>query len=94
MSTHSTYTDISDCGTSQEMARWLLRCPLAVLQADQGYIRRWLQAAGFRDGLSYLDIILSVLREERREDGNFAHMMAFASANGRLWRVADGLEPR
>jgi hypothetical protein len=94
MNAPPTYTDISDCGTPQDMARWLLRCPPAVLQADQGYIRRWLQAAGFRDGLSYLEIILSVMREERREDGSFANFMVFATANGRLWRVADGIEPR
>jgi hypothetical protein len=94
MNTLPTYSDISECSTQQDLARWLLRCPPAVLQIDQGFIRRWLQAAGFREGLSYLETILSVFREERREDGQFTNFMAFAAANGRLWRIADGLEPR
>jgi hypothetical protein len=84
--------DISECDTPQDMARWLLRCPLPHLDRDEMFIRRWLRATGFREGLSYLDTMLSVLREDRREDGNLMSFMAFSVANGRLWRLAEGLE--
>ncbi|MCC2608373.1 hypothetical protein [Neorhizobium petrolearium] len=86
--------DISDCATQQETAAWLLACPLATLVTEEAFIRRTLRLSGFREGLSYLETMLSVLREDRREDGNLMNYMAFATANGRLWRVADGLPPR
>ncbi|MBP1841996.1 hypothetical protein J2046_000240 [Rhizobium petrolearium] len=86
--------DISDCETDQEAAAWLLACPLGTLAAEEAFIRRYLRLTGFREGLCYLDTMLSVLREDRREDGNLMNFMAFATANGRLWRVADGLPPR
>lgn len=79
-------TDICDCSTHRERAEWLLRCPLGRLVTDEAFIRRWLQSCGFREGLSYLDTMISVLREERREDGNLLHLMAFATCNGRLAR--------
>lgn len=85
--------DISECATPQDMARWLLRCPPCDLMRDEFFIRRWLQSTGFRHGLSYLETILSILREDRREDGHFMHSMSFFAANGRLYRVAEGLEP-
>lgn len=85
--------DISECATSQEAAQWLLRCSLSDLVRDESFIRRWLQQTGFRQGLSYVDTILSVLREDRREDGHLMHSMSFSVANGRLYRVAEGLEP-
>lgn len=78
--------DICDCSTHHERAEWLLRCPLGRLVTDEAFIRRWLQSCGFREGLSYLDTMISVLREERREDGNLLHSMAFATCNGRLAR--------
>lgn len=78
--------DICDCGTHRERAEWLLHCPLSRLVTDEAFIRRWLQSCGFREGLSYLDTMLSVLREERRDDGNLLHSMAFATCNGRLVR--------
>ncbi|TWF53247.1 hypothetical protein [Neorhizobium alkalisoli] len=85
--------DISECETPQDMARWLLRCPFDDLSRDEGFIRRWLQCTGFREGLAYIESILAVIRAERREDGQLMHFMAFSTANGRLWRVAEGLEP-
>ena len=85
--------DISDCNGHREMAAWLLTCPFSAMISDEAFIRRWLQMAGFREGLGYLDTILSILREDRREDGNLLHIMSFSAANGRLWRVADGLMP-
>lgn len=78
--------DICDCCTNRERAEWLLRCPLGRLVTDEAFIRRWLQSCGFREGLSYLDTMTSVLRDERRDDGNLLHSMAFATCNGRLAR--------
>lgn len=83
--------DIADCSGPQDMAAWLLTCPLSMLIADEAFIRRWLQMTGFREGIGYLDTMLSLMREDRREDGNLLHFMTFCAANGRLWRVADGL---
>lgn len=85
--------DISECNGDQEAARWLLQCSLADLIRDESFIRRWLRMTGFRQGLAYLDTMLSVMREERREDGQILHWMAFTVANGRLHRIAEGLEP-
>ena len=85
--------DISECASPQDMARWLLQCSIADLLRDETFIRRWLRQTGFREGASYLDTITSFLREDRREDGHFMHSMTFSVANGRLWRLAEGLEP-
>ncbi|UIK04891.1 hypothetical protein [Neorhizobium galegae] len=83
--------DIVDCNGPREMASWLLTCPFSTMISEEAFIRRWLQMAGFREGLGYLDTILSIMREDRREDGNLLHIMSFSAANGRLWRVADGV---
>nr|WP_250811641.1 hypothetical protein [Neorhizobium tomejilense] len=83
--------DIADCNGHREMAAWLLTCPFSTMISDEAFIRRWLQIADFREGLGYLDTILSIMREDRREDGNLLHIMSFSAANGRLWRVADGV---
>ncbi len=85
--------DISDCATQQDMALWLLRCPLSGLILDEAFIRRWLRLSGFGEGLFYLESMLSILREDRRDDGHIASHMSFCCINGRLRRIAEGREP-
>lgn len=86
-------TDITDCSTHQEAAYWLLQCSPSDLMRDEAFIRRWLRMAGFRDGLSYLETLLSFLREGRREDGHFINFTTFSVANRRLQRIAEEICP-
>lgn len=86
--------DLADCETDAQRARWLLCCPPERLILYDRAIRLWLNLARFEDGLSYLDTILLILRDTRRDDGNFSNSMNFAVANGRLRRVAEQLEAR
>lgn len=85
--------DIADCDTDEERAKWLLQCPLRRLVLEEDHIRYWLRLNRFSAGSAYLDNMLSVLREDRREDGRLLHFMAFATTNGRLYRVALGMAP-
>lgn len=50
-------------------AHWLLAAPLAVLARDLAQVRPLLEAAGFREGLAYLDFEVAVLSAVRGPDG-------------------------
>lgn len=60
---------LADARTDMERAAWLLACPLAVLLTDEATIRQALQAAGFAQGLKYLEIETAALRGMRDIEG-------------------------
>ncbi|MDW9780943.1 hypothetical protein CN204_03920 [Sinorhizobium meliloti] len=61
--------ELADASDHAARARWLLSVPLAVIIRDQVAIRRLLCAAGFHEGLSYLEAEITALSATRGRDG-------------------------
>jgi hypothetical protein len=61
--------ELADAVDQPARARWLLAVPLTVIVRDHLAIRRLLVAAGFREGLAYLETELAALSAVRGRDG-------------------------
>lgn len=61
--------ELADAADHQARAQWLLAVPLAVIVRDHLTIRRLLTAAGFHEGLAYLEAEIAALSATRGRDG-------------------------
>ena len=72
-----------------DRALWLLAVPLSLLVTYQTAIRARCRAAGFTDGVDYVDLMMAVMRSVRGRDGQFADNsgMMLAIANNSLTTI-------
>ncbi|NOV15892.1 hypothetical protein E5S70_07300 [Ensifer adhaerens] len=61
--------ELADAADHHTRAQWLLAVPLTIIVRDHLTIRRLLTAAGFHEGLSYLEAEIAALSATRGRDG-------------------------